>query len=623
MTLKFEFNKDSFINNPPFSFKYKGCESRDFIGKWFKSKKEADLGDKRVKEIYEYFDSKTKLQITCEVIFYLDFQAVEWILYFKNNSNSNSPILENIQAIDFKLNSSGEYNIHSINGSGQLPSDFAPVKEPIRFGMNITKSCYGGRSSSGGFAPDHLGGSCPFFKLEEVRKNRGAILAIGWTGQWMAIFSHSEEKSLRIRAGMEYTHLKLYPGETIRTPRILLLFWEGKETYVGNNLFRKFIMKHKFPRIEGNLVEIPIAASTFNKHCDQPFWIPGYDGQNGYTEANQIKHAKRCKELGIEYYWLDAGWFNGGWPYGVGNWTVNKKTFPNGLKKISSAVKDLGLKFILWFEPERVCPGTEIANEHPQWLLKDPTVKKHEWPIETEFNIFMERRFHEQTAYILNLGIDEAGDWITNRVSRIISENGIDIYRHDCNYDLLEYWRNADAEDRQGATEIHYIEGLYKHWDKLLSSHPGLIIDICASGDRRIDLETISRGIIFWRDDYWFCEPIGTQCATYGLNLFIPGHAGGFFSKNFSKYEFRGLLSGGAAITWDLEQEDFPDNLAKSLIGEVKKLRHVFYGDFWPLTKYDLSQNCWMAWQFDRADLGTGAIFAFRRSKVAENKIKL
>jgi alpha-galactosidase len=66
---------------------------------------------------------------------------------------------------------------------------------------------------------------------------------------------------------------------------------------------------------------------------------------------------------------MDAGWCVGGWPYGLGNWDPDPKKFPHGLKPLGDAAHQKGLKFLLYFEPERVSPGTAIEKQHPKWVL--------------------------------------------------------------------------------------------------------------------------------------------------------------------------------------------------------------------------------------------------------------
>ena len=608
----------NFKKEMPFSFIYEGTNSKEFTDPWVFAEESINLDRDPIKKIFTYKDPKTKLKIICEVVLYEDYSAIEWTLYFKNENNIDTPIIEDIYAIDVRFPSKGEYNIHRISGNSSSATDFGPIVTPLSKGMNLIASCQGGRSSSGGYSPSQLGGCVPFFNLEETGEEKGIILGIGWTGQWSAKFEHDAEETLKVQAGMELTHLKLFPGEQIRTPKILILFWEGSDFQIGNNALRRFIVANKIPKINGKTVEIGIGASNwFQKIGKSEEWYsPGFDGRNGFTEQNQIELARKCKELGIEYYWLDAGWSEGGWPFGNGSWYLKKEGFPNGWKNLCNTLKELKLKFILWFEPERVCPNSQLWRDHPEWLLKIP--KKSE-----EKSRLYQHELNDREFGILNLGNIEARKWLTEHISKMITDLGIDMYRQDINVDLLPSWRNADSKNRQGITEIRHIEGLYAFWDELLKRHTNLIIDCVSSGDRRIDLETISRSIRMWTSDY-IEEPIGAQCATYGLNLFLPGHANGILPKNqFSKYVFRSQLSGGAAICWDITDKNFPEGLARKLINEVKQYRPLFYGDFWPLTPYTLSERDWIAWQFDRPDMGKGLVFAFRRSNMAEKEIKL
>jgi alpha-galactosidase len=126
---------------------------------------------------------------------------------------------------------------------------------------------------------------------------------------------------------------------------------------------------------------------------------------------------------------------------------------------------------MVWFEPERVRPGTQIFNEHPGWLLK----------------------LQGNDNYLFDLGNPEARLWLTNHISDIIKNEGIDYYRQNFNMYPYPYWNEYDKTGRIGIHEIRHIEGLYAFWDSLLIRFPNLLIDNCASGGRRIDLETTSR----------------------------------------------------------------------------------------------------------------------------------
>jgi alpha-galactosidase len=587
--------------NAPLAFVYGGRPSHELLPAWKVASRTKDENDRRLHTV-TYADPNTGLQLTVDIREYKDFPAIEWVLHFKNTGKADTPILEKVHALNYTLDvqpPSGEVALHRILGCAgccatSSISDFAPVDEVLPLGVNRRVASVGGRSSTS---------AMPFFNLE-IPENRGVVVAVGWTGQWAAEFERpyfDTRSILNVRAGMERTHLKLLPGEEIRTPRLLLLFWEG-DWINGQNQFRRFVLRYKTPQIGGQPVQLPVAGCT---------WFQSGMG-NDYSEANQIAFAQMYKKLGLdlETYWVDAGWFEGGWPMGVGNWTPKKQAFPNGFKKLSEVVHESGMKFLLWFEPERVSAGTWLHRKHPEWLLSHA---KGGWD-------YMHADLNGVDQYLLNLGNPAARAWITNHISTLIKENKIDIYRHDANIDPLNYWASADAPDRQGITEIRYVEGLYAYWEELKARHPGLLVECCSSGNRRFDLETISRTINLWRSDFTF-RPTADQCQTYGISRFILLSANG--CKAVDKYGFRSMLGPGMCLCWDPREKNFPVEQARSNIALFKRLRPYFSGDYYPLTPYSTKENVWLAYQFHRSDLDEGVVFAFRRPSCAQSALSL
>ena len=554
---------------PPFSFTYGGVSSANLLKTWESAKETTHADDVKTAGQLTYRDSESGLVVQCEWEIFSDFPAVEWVVKFRNEGAEDSPILEDVQALDtvFTRRGEGEFVLHRALGSSASRDDFAPISDVLHPNTKIELAPVGGRSSNTR--------ALPFFNIQAP--GDGVMLGIGWSGQWSASFLRDDAESLRLRAGVELTHLKLHSGEEIRTPRILLLFWEGEDRMRGHNLLRRFILAHHTPQENGKPVTTPFSASG------SPL--------NESTETNQIAFTQRYHELGlgVEYWWLDAGWFDGGWPSGVGNWTIRKDHFPNGLKPLSDAAKNAEMKFLLWFEPERVYQGSWLDTEHPDWVLKLP----------------------DNPNGLLNLGNLEARHWLTDHISGMITEQGISVYRQDFNMDPLPHWRAADAPNRQGMTEIRHIEGLYAFWDELLNRHAGLIIDNCASGGRRIDLETASRSVPLWRTDYDYFEPNGYQCHTYGLHFYLP--CSGTGSNNPNSYESRSAMNSGFVLGWDVHSPNFPAEIARETASEYKRIRPFFYGDYYPLTSYSTTYDVWMAFQFHREDLKQGIILAFRR----------
>jgi alpha-galactosidase len=311
---------------------------------------------------------------------------------------------------------------------------------------------------------------------------------------------------------------------------------------------------------------------------------------NAVTEQNQLDAIHSEAPLGIEGYWLDAGWFEGGWPTGVGSWVPKAEAFPHGLKPLGDAAHAYNMKFVVWFEPERVHPQSRIGKEHPQWVLRTGT-----------------------RDGLFNLGDPAARQWLTDYLLKCIRDWGINIYRNDFNIDPLPFWQAADLPNRQGMAEIRYVEGLYRMWDDLRQRHPGLMIDNCASGGRRIDLESISRSYPLWQSDTQCCGrpmPVQDQVQAAGLSLYVPLHAAGCWSVE--PYSFRSIATTGTNFCSDLTK--MPVDEARQAIAEMKALRPFYLGDYYPLLEINSSEHSWCAWQYDRPDLGHGFAMVFRRA---------
>ena len=154
---------------------------------------------------------------------------------------------------------------------------------------------------------------------------------------------------------------------------------------------------------------------------------------------------------------------------------------------------------------------------------------------------------------MFDLGNKEAREWLCRYIGDLIERNGIDYYRQDFNMEPDKYWAAHDEAGRTGMKEIRHVEGLYAFWDYLLERFPGLLIDNCASGGRRLDLETTSRSAPLWRSDYYhYDDPDGYQGHTYGLNFFLPIHGTGILQTD--EYSFRSSISSALIYNWKITE---------------------------------------------------------------------
>ena len=575
----------------PFSFIYNSKNSSELLAGWKLTSTTTTLDSNRKKHILVYTDPATGLQVRCVATEYTDYPAVEWLLYFKNTGRSDTPILENIQAIDADIygGASGDFTLHHADGSTMLITDFQPHQSTLSMGTSVHLAPFGGRSSDT---------ALPFFNLVKP-DGSGITLGIGWTGQWAADFTRNTKSTVNIKAGMELTHLRLHPGEQIRTPAMLVMFWKGEDRLYGQNRLRQLLLAHYTPRKDGASAEPPI--------CGSP---AGLDF-TAYTEALQLQGIDivASHSLPVKYWWMDAGWYTSpkdNWALGVGNFDPDPTRYPHGLKPIADAAHAKRLGYLLWFEPERVMADTWLYNNHPEWLISPPS------NLPANLMYMYNDHFH-----LLDLSNPAALAWLKSKVSGMITSIGIDIYRNDFNMYPVFYWRKGEPSDRQGMKEIQYVTAFYDYLDTLQREHPSLIIDNCASGGRRIDFEMLRRSFTLSRTDYLW-DPIGQQAMTYGLAQWIPITGIGACTKD--AYSCRSGYGSHFVIAenWPSLTDPSSWNLNVANLTDLNAVKHLYKGDFYPLGSYSTANNVWMAWQFNRPDIGEGIVQAFRRTDCQE-----
>lgn len=571
------FVKDSI---PPFSFIYDGEKSESLLKNWKKSTaklKSAKANEQ--KTLFSYTDVKTGLVINCTVTSFTDFNAVELDFRLKNAGKIQTPILESIKSMDYVISGIGKTDLHWSKGELFTNDSYMPQDKSFeKIGASLHLEPNGGRSSNGIF---------PFFNA--VGEKGGVIMGIGWTGQWGADFN-SVAEGLSFKAGMQKTHLVLFPNEEIRMPKTLLLFYNG-DCWDGQNQFRRFILAHHRPQVHGKSYNPPITWGVFgNTSADVHL----------HNIGKFIEH-----KLPFDYYWVDAGWFGSispesNWYLNTGNWNVVKEILPNGFKPLSDKLEKNGRHLMVWFEPERVHKGTSWFNNHRDWQLNEGNADNS----------------------LINLGNPEARKFITDFISDKIKEFGLETgcYRQDFNIDPLSIWQSQDASNRQGITEAKYVEGLYSYWDALTARFPDMIIDNCASGGSRLDLETTGRSVPYWRSD-GPRDPVAHQCLSYGLMAWLPLNAPSV-DREGDDYEFRSSLNSSICINWQHSgdgtpwwnlPESFPYDWARKSLDQYVSIRDYYLDDYYPLTPYSQAQDVWMVWQLNCPEKGEGMVQAFRR----------
>jgi alpha-galactosidase len=587
----------------PLSFRLGGRTSEEFFRTSRREATLSDWADGRRHLTLRCHDAVSGITCRLEAWQFHDFPAVEWIGHFTNDSDRDSPLLEDVRALDLAWPAPAPARLHCARGSDERPDDFQPVVEELGTIRSDLRTVRLSSGSVGRSSIDWL----PFMNMETG--NEGLAVGIGWSGQWNAeIGREPASGNMRLKAGMDGIRLRLHPGESIRTPRILLLPWQG-EPADGNNLLRRYLLAHAVPRIDGWAVEAPACFATWG----------------GQPTPQHLAFVKSLgdRQLKFDCYWMDAGWYGtstaacpdvfSGEYWKCGDWRINRRYHPQGLKPVADAVHAAGMKFMLWVDIESASYGVPLTREHADWFLaKTPGPRQ------------------ENEGLFLNLGHPEALAYAIETISDLVRNHGVDWYRQDFNLGgPMDFWRANDPAERQGMTQIRHIEGLYAFWDELRRRFPRLVIDNCSSGGRRIDLETVSRSLPLWRSDYGGfaeAEADGLQVHAAGMASWVPISSGGSICPPGDTYYFRSNLS-AALVEAGLCQDatrigdllggegGFPWDWDRRMLAEFYRARSLFSGDYYPLTSITTLPDSWLAYQFHRPDLGQGLVVAFRRSR--------
>lgn len=508
---------------------------------------------------------KSGLVATVEATIYEAYATCEWTVFLKNEGDAPSPEIRDFRAADCTL-PLGWSDVYFSKGSDPAADDFelqrsAVTPTPMVFNAN------GGRSES----------FLPYWNL--CGRESGAVLAVGWTGQWKTTLQQTAS-GVRVRAGQEFFKAPLLPGEQVRTPLATLTFYAGGNPLKGFNTFRAWEVDCVCPpQVQpgmGYVIANEFSTLTTEELIDEVNKVPA-----------EVMEA-------VDYFWMDAGWYtyNEGWHDGVGNWTPDPDRFPQGLKPLADAMHARGADFLLWYEPERVREGTILYNvgqAHPGWIVQ------------------------QGDDLLWNLAEDGACDYLSDYISASLQENGVTRYRQDFNFTPLTYWQQADEalyDGRTGICENHYVTNLYRYLDALQAAVPGLVIDNCASGGKRLDIEMTRRSIPLWRSDYNCGSADGsikpdvleaTQAMTYGLSFWVP-------YSGTNRYFHSVYASRSAILTHSSVYAPDPAEFVK-----YKDVQAMMTQQYYPLAAGRLRTDAWLGMQFGTAQ--AGAALLYRRAE--------
>lgn len=206
-----------------------------------------------------------------------------------------------------------------------------------------------------------------------------------------------------------------------------------------------------------------------------------------FDEDKLLQIAKKAKKVGIELFVLDDGWFGkrNNSKSSLGDWYDNKDKLPSGIIGLSRKIKDIGLKFGLWIEPEMVNMDSEFYRKNPDYILKTPN--RH--------------TSQGRNQYVLDFSNPKVIDEIEKQIEKILNDSEVYHIKWDMNRSLSEVYSKISDFDEQGTIYHKYILGVYELYDRLTKKFPNILFESCASGGGRFD-----PGMLYYAPQGWVSD---------------------------------------------------------------------------------------------------------------------
>lgn len=382
------------------------------------------------------------------------------------NLEDEKIVIEKIMSaqIDF------DENIYSmINFTGDWVREMNKTETRVLTGQFINSSNTGNSSNRAN----------PFviIKEEDTNENNGNCYAsnLVYSGNHYESLSINGHLKTRFLTGInpDEFNFTLENGEAFESPEAVLTFSSNGLNGISKNMHTH--VRDHIVRGEWKYKERPILLNS---------WEACYFH---ITEAKLLKLAKEAKDVGIELFVMDDGWFGerNDDTSSLGDWYVNKKKLPGGLSGLSKKIRALGLQFGLWVEPEMLNVNSELYRAHPDWAVQ------------------IDDREHGEgrQQMVLDFTRKEVRENIVEQMSKVFETEGLTYVKWDMNRHFSDVYSKKLPKERQKEFSHRYILGLYSVMKTLTEKFPHILFEGCASGGSRSDLGIISFFPQVWASD--------------------------------------------------------------------------------------------------------------------------
>lgn len=445
------------------------------------------------------------------------------------------------------------------NYHGDWAREAQPAVQQLTYGKKIIDTKLGTRAAM------H---SQPFFELGfdmPASENIGRMMlgTIAWTGNFRCTFEVDNVGGLRVIPGINpyASAYKLKSGKTFATPEFIFTLSNNGSGEASRNL-------HDWARL------YQLKDGTGDRMTLLNNWeSTGFDFNQG-SLADVMKEAKK---LGVDMFLLDDGWFANKYPRnndkaGLGDWEPNHSKLPDGIKGLTNAADEAGVKFGIWIEPEMVNPKSELFEKHPDWVIMQPG----------------RDTYYYRNQLVFDLANPKVQDYVFSVIDNILKENpGVAYFKWDCNSPITNI-HSPYLQENQENLYIEYVRGLYNVLQRIAKKYPEVPMMLCSGGGARCDYEALKYFTEFWCSDN--TDPFERIYIQWSMSKFFPVKAMASHVTEWNKntsMKFRLDVASMCKLGFDIDMASLsPDDykLCQVAVANYKRLKPVILdGDMYRL----------------------------------------
>ena len=375
--------------------------------------------------------------------------------------------------------------------SGEWATEVRPGTQELKFGKKIIDTKLGSRANMQ---------VSPFFELglgSPASEDHGEVLVgtLAWTGNFQFCFEVDQKGGLRVISGINpyFSRRTLKRGETFKTPEFIFTLSENGVGEASRDL-------HEWARHHR------VKDGTGDRMTLLNNWEATYFS---FDQDKLISLIGEAKELGVDMFLLDDGWFGTKYPrnsdhQGLGDWTEIKEKLPEGIGRLTEEAAKQGIKFGLWIEPEMVNPKSELYEKHKDWVITLPNRDE----------------YYFRNQLVLDLSNPAVQDYVFGIVDGLMTKYpDIAFFKWDCNSPITNIYSQYE-KGHQTQLYVDHVRGLYNILERIKEKYPDLPMMLCSGGGGRTDYEALKYFTEFWPSDN--TDPIERLYIQWGYSQVFP-----------------------------------------------------------------------------------------------------